>query len=1169
MTNNKKVTIDGSTAVAHIAYAMNEVAAIYPITPSTTMSELCDEWSSKNKKNIFDSKMQVVEMQSEAGAAGVIHGSLAAGALTTTFTSSQGLLLMIPNMYKIAGELLPTVFHVATRTVATHAINIYTDHSDVMACRQTGFAMLASNNVQETMDMALIAQISTLKSNVPFIHFFDGFRTSHEINKISEISYETIKELTPYKDIERFKLNAHNPVHPKLTGSSQNLDIFFQNREANNIYYNNVYSIVEKTMNDLKEKTGRDYKPFEYYGAKDAKQIIVAMCSANDTIAETIDILNKQGHKYGLIKVRLYRPFNAKAFCNTIPNSAKIITVLDRTKEPGSVGEPLYLDVASSIQENKNCSIKTLAGRYGLGGKDFIPDDVISVFENMLKDKPMDHFSVGINDDVTNNSLPTTKKNIESINNIYQLKFFGLGSDGTISANKNSIKIIGENTEKYVQGFFEYDSKKSGGMTVSHLRVSDTPILRPYLIQEADFIAIHNYSFLNKFDILNELKENSKVLLNTPFNEQELGLYLPQNFKKHLLETKSKLYVVAATKVAKESGLGNKINVIMQSCFFKITKIIDHDLALKEMKDSVIRAYGKKGEEIINANMKAIENATNSLKEISVENICAVKSFDFTNDKIINKYYKDFIQPIEQRKGDELKISSFNADGSVPTGTSQYEKRGIGTITPKWLADKCIQCGQCVLVCPHAAIRSGLLTKKQAKDGGDNFVTKPAFGVKDAEFTIKVSPYDCTGCENCARTCPVKALEMVETTNVEIEAAKNFKYFISLKKEIINPFGVKTVKGIQFEKPYFEFSGACAGCGETPYIKAITQLFGPQMYVANATGCSSIYSSSSPSCPYTFNEQGHGPTWANSLFEDNAEFGLGMKLATDVNQIEAQKCLAQLLNLNISKELKIGIETMINANDSKESIILADKLVYLLKNELEAKSEFSDLIKKALNYSDMFSKKTIWIFGGDGWAYDIGFGGLDHVIANGKNVNILVMDTEVYSNTGGQSSKSTPIGAITKFAADGKISRKKNLALIAMTYKDVYIAQVSLGANQAQFLKAISEAESYNGPSLIIAYSPCINHGINMASTQQEEKKAVEAGYWYLFRYDPRKDEPLSIDSQEPIGDFFDFVSGENRYAGFIKKDPEKAKLVFEQSRKHAKESMELIKASAACFAKK
>ena len=1161
--NKKLVSIDGNTAAAYVAYAMSEIAAIYPITPSSTMAEVCDEWAAKDRKNIFGHKLEIREMQSEAGAAGAVHGAATAGALSVTFTASQGLLLMIPNMYKLAGEMLPSVFHVSARALASHALNIFGDHQDVMACRQTGFCMLASNNVQEAMDLGFISHIASLKSSLPFLHFFDGFRTSHEINKVEEIPYDTMREMVPVRELKNFRERGHNPEHPKLTGTAQNGDTYFQNREGCNIHYENVYDIVNETMKEFALKTGRKYQPFEFYGHEDATHIIVMMGSGADTASEVVDYYKNQGKKYGVLKVHLYRPFNCKAFVEKLPKNVNRITVLDRTKEPGALGEPLYLDVVMALNQCGNKNIEVVGGRYGLGGKDFTPSNIISVFENMEHSKPKNHFSVGINDDVNHTSLPEPVNFAGLKDNNYECKFWGLGSDGTVSANKSSIKIIGDFTEKHTQAYFEYDSKKSGGLTTSHLRISDEHIKSPYLLQAVDFIGIHNFTYITKYDTLKGLKQNGSVLINSPYSAEEIGHHLPKSFKDTLVEKQAKVYVIDANKVAFDAGLGNKINVIMQSCFFKITNIIPYEQAEKSMKDSAIKAYGKKGEKVIEANMKAIDAAVSDLREVNVAKMASQKTVDIFKEKKMSDYYKRLCYKVECARGNELKTSDFNADGSVPTATTQYEKRNINQFTPKWMPEKCIQCGQCTLVCPHAAVRSLLLSKEEVANAPETFKTANALGAKDAQFRIQISSMDCSGCGSCAKVCPAKEKALVMVNNSSPESVlntenANWEYSLGLK-QLPNSFNKNTVKGLQFEMPYFEFSGACAGCGETPYIKAITQMFGDRMVIANATGCSSIYGGSSPTVPYCVNKAGHGPTWANSLFEDNAEFGYGMQVALNFRRQRALDHLEYVLTREISANLKQAIEAFLtNKDNALESKKLKRELVLAAKDELKNSPVNSD-VDKIIENEDLYVKKSTWIVGGDGWAYDIGFGGLDHVIASGADVNILVMDTEVYSNTGGQASKATPMGSIAKFAADGKHTRKKDLGAIAMTYKDVYVAQVAMGADQNQFLKALIEAESYKGPSIIIAYAPCINHGIDMSNAQAEMKKAVLAGYWPLYRYDPRTGK-LTIDSADPTASYQDFVKSEARYASLFKKDPETATKLFAAAEAQAKDRLENLK---------
>lgn len=1137
---SEKITIDGNTATARIAYMLSEVAGIYPITPSSTMAELCSKWSFEKKKNLFGLPMTVREMQSEAGASGVVHGSLACGALATTFTSSQGLLLMIPNMYKIAGELLPCVFHVSARAIATHALSIFGDHSDVMAVRQTGFSMLCSSSVQECQDMALASHIASLKSSIPFVHFFDGFRTSHEIQKIDAISEEDVRKIYPYDKLDEFKHRALDPTHPHQQGTAQNPDIFFQNKEASNLKYMNVYSCILDTFKQIESITGRHYEPFEYYGASDAKNIIVIMGSGSDTAIETVKSLCTQGKKIGVIKVRLFRPFNSKAFVEKLPTTVQRIAVLDRTKEQTAPFEPLCEDVISStLYERPN--IKIVGGRYGIGGKEFTPSDVFSVFENLEKDKPINSFTVGINDDLTNLSLE--KKEYVLPFDGKEYKFYGLGSDGTISANKNTIKIIGENTNLYAQGYFEYDSKKSGSLTVSHLRVSSKPIPRPYSIEKADLIAIHNYSFVSRYSITKDLKQNGIVILNTALECEELNKNLPNQFILDILRTNSKLYIIDAQKIAQEVGLGSKINTIMQTAFFKVSNVIDYAIAKEKMKDAIVKTYSGKGDEIIKINLNAIEIAEKSIK------ICEILD-NFTDYKIINteetdEYYQNFINPIESRQGDNLSVSAFNPSGSVPTNTSKFLKRGIASMLPCWNSKNCIQCGMCVMACPHSAIRSKLISNDDAckfdKDIPD------AIGVQNSKFVLQISPLDCTGCGVCASVCPAKnkALNMASASEILEKEKENLKAFNSAQKLKSN-FPTSTPKGLQFEDCYFEFNGACAGCGETPYIHLATTLFGKNMLIANATGCSSIYGGNAPVCPYSKDKNGCGPAWANSLFEDNAEFGLGFALAVKNN-----KEILKNNVLNLKKYIKnpkiVEIFDLWLSNDLNIDNDICKELIVLLEKE-----EKNNDILSILNYKDYFTKKSIWIIGGDGWAYDIGFGGLDHLLASNENVNILVLDSEVYSNTGGQASKSTPKGANAKFTPMGKNSQKKDLAQIAMSYKNAYVASISLGADMAQAIKAFKEAESYNGVSLIIAYSPCVNHGINMSDSNLEMKRAVQSGYWTLFRYNPAKQSPLSIDSPEPTIPYNEFLLGESRYRSILKTNPEQAKQLFAESEKEA-----------------
>ncbi len=1127
----KYINVDGNTATSNIAYYFSEVAAIYPITPSSTMAELADEWSQTGKTNLFDMPVQVEEMQSEAGAAGAVHGSLIAGALTTTFTASQGLLLMIPNMLKIAGELLPAVFHVSARAVATHALSIFGDHSDVMQCRATGFCMLASSSVQQAQDMAVVAHIAALKSSLPFLHFFDGFRTSHEVQKIEAIDESILKELTPFDEIQNFKKRCLNPSHPSQAGTAQNPDVFFQNREACNKYYDKVYYIVCKTMEDLSQKTGRTYHPFDYFGDKNAENVIVVMGSGAETIEEALEHTTN----IGLVNVRLYRPFNIDAFVSTLPKNVKRITVLDRTKESGSPYEPLALDVISALSQ-KNIKAEVLAGRYGLGGKEFDPACVKAIIDNMLSKNPKIHFTVGIEDDVTNLSLPINM-DYELPTCAKQLKFYGLGGDGTVSANKNSIKIIGENTNKYTQGYFEYDSKKSGSLTISHLRISDNPIKSTYTISKADFIAIHNFNFVARYDILKDLKKGGVVLLNTTCSENELDTCLPMNFKKDLKAKNANLYIINAQKIAEEIGLGNKINTIMQSAFFKISNVIDFEQAKQYMKKYAEKTYGKKGEQVVKTNFLAIDKGSENLIRVDLNNLSETtgSSYDKQTD---DRYFREYIEPINRLQGNNLPVSKFSVDGKVPTDTTKFEKRGIASRLPCWQSENCIQCGMCVAVCPHSALKSAILSPANLENKPTSFATANAMGCVGKQFKLQVSPLDCTGCGVCANTCPAKqkAIIMKHTSEILDDEKQNFDYFENLEKEN-SPFDKNSTKGLQFEKSYFEYNYACAGCGETPYIKLASQLFGENMIIANATGCSSIYGGSSPACPYSKNCKGYGPAWANSLFEDNAEFGAGISFAVQSNK----QRLLHLVNLylpNTSGELKELLTEWCQTKQCSNDV--AEKIVSLLQGQPK-----DELQQQIIALSDFLAKKSIWIIGGDGWAYDIGYGGLDQVLNSKQNVNILVLDTEVYSNTGGQSSKSTPRGSFAKFAFGGKQTKKKDLGIIAIAGKNCYVASIGLGANIQQSITAFKEAEEFDGPSLILAYSPCVNHGFNMEQSQQEIKRAVASGYWNLYRYNPTTDQ-FKLDSPKPSMSYEEFLLGETRYSALLKKDQQKAKELFE-----------------------
>lgn len=1148
-TSMRKITVDGNTATALIAYAVSEVASIYPITPSSTMAELCSQWADEGKKNIFNKSMIIKEMQSEAGASGAIHGSLTCGALATTFTASQGLLLMIPNMYKIAGELLPCVFHVSARALATHALSIFGDHSDVMATRATGFAMLASANVQECHDMALASHIASLQTSIPFVHFFDGFRTSHEIQKIEEISYEDIKKIYPYNKLAEFKSRALDPLHPRQQGTAQNPDIFFQNREACNAKYFDVYDQVCQTFKQIESITNRHYEPFEYYGDPNAKNVIVIMGSGSDTAIETALDLVKKGESVGVVKVRLFRPFNYKAFIEKLPKTVKNIAVLDRTKESGAPCEPLCEDVAYAICKS-NLKANVVGGRYGLGSKEFKPNHVFAVFENLKQKNPACNFTVGINDDVTHLSLP--KYNYSLVGDQKEYKFFGLGSDGTISANKNTIKIIGECTDKYVQGYFEYDSKKSGSLTTSHLRISDSKIMRPYSLENADIIAIHNFSFVGRYDLTDSLNKNGIVILNTSLSHSELRAFLPEKFVNDIKNSNAKLYTIDAQKIAQSVGLGNKINVIMQTAFFRLSNIIDYSLAKQKMQDAIYKTYGKKGDDVVSKNLSAIDLAENALV------LCDVSKLE-TKSKMLTKgttdeYYNNFIKPIESLRGNDLPVSSFNQSGYVPTDTAKFLKRGIASHLPCWSKENCIQCGMCVVACPHSVIKSKLINNEDLINAPVSFDFANAFGVEDKKFKLQISPLDCTGCGVCAKVCPArkKALEMVEAEQILNNERKNYEYFKVLP-DTTSPFSTSVPKGLQFKKSYFEFSGACAGCGETPYIKLASTLFGKDMIIANATGCSSIYGGNSPVCPYSKDSDGNGPAWANSLFEDNAEFGLGMCLAVENNIEMLKQTVCAYIDCCINMQICEYLQKWLNGGfvlEHEEAQIL----LQLLKQEKASSQHEQMLINDILMYSDYFTKKSIWIIGGDGWAYDIGFGGLDHLLSSNHNVNILVLDSEVYSNTGGQASKSTQKGATAKFASHGKQTKKKNLAQMAMSYKTAYVAQVSLGADMTQAIKAFKEAESYNGVSLIIAYAPCVNHGFDMSNSNLEMKKAVLCGYWNLFRFNPLNEKPLQLDSDEPTESYKDFLLGESRYKALYKSNPQMADELFAQSERDAKE---------------
>ena len=1166
----KMKTMDGNSAVAHVSYAFTDVAAIYPITPSSVMADLTDKFSAQGAKNLFGRQVQVTEMQSEGGASGAVHGSLAAGALTTTYTASQGLLLMIPNMYKMAGELLPGVIHVSARALTSHALSIFGDHSDIYACRQTGYAMLCSNNPQECMDLAAVAHLAAIEGRVPFLHFFDGFRTSHEIQKIEEWDYADLADMLNWDAVEAFRRRALNPEHPVTRGTAQNDDIFFQAREACNKYYDAVPEVVVKYMDKVNAKIGTDYKPFNYYGAEDAEHVIVAMGSVCDCTEEVVDYLNAAGEKVGLLKVHLYRPFVADYMLRELPKTVKTISVLDRTKEPGSIGEPLYLDVLAAINGSDFAGVKVYTGRYGLGSKDTTPGDIIAVYRNAESETPKRRFTIGIVDDVTNLSLPIVENPDTTPKGTHSCKFWGLGADGTVGANKNSIKIIGDNTDMYAQGYFAYDSKKSGGLTVSHLRFGKTPIKSTYYISKADFVACHNPSYVDKYDIVDDLKEGGSFLLNCPWDTEELSERLPGKMKKILAERHINFYTIDGIKIGKEIGLGGRINTVLQSAFFKIADIIPADKAKELMKAAAKKSYMKKGQAIVDMNYAAIDRGMEDLKKVEIPADWANAVDNSVADKAegngaLVEYVNEILKPVNAYKGNKLPVSTFmdHVDGTAPNGSAAYEKRGIAVDVPEWNPENCIQCNRCAIVCPHAVIRPVAMTADELAKAPEGTKSLPMMGLKDLNFVMTVSTLDCTGCGACAQVCPgkkgAKALTMQSIDSQRPKQAV-FDYALTLedKPEVHEKFKFTTVKGSQFKQPLLEFSGACAGCGETPYAKLITQLFGDRMFIANATGCSSIWGASAPATPYTKNKKGYGPAWQNSLFEDNAEFGLGMALGQKAIRNRLIEYVEGIQKDTDSADLKTACQNYLDTvTDSTSSRPATDALIAELEKNTED-AKVGELVKKTLVDKDELAKKSMWIFGGDGWAYDIGFGGLDHVIASGENVNILVFDTEVYSNTGGQASKATPVGSVAQFAAAGKAVKKKDLAAIAMSYGYVYVAQCAMGADNNQVLKAMVEAESYNGPSLVICYAPCINHGIKggMGIAQLEEKKAVEAGYWNIFRYDPRlADEgknPFMLDGKAPSASYRDFIMGEVRYNSLTRSFPERAEKLFEKAEKVA-----------------
>ena len=1161
MAEKKFITCDGNYAAAHVAYMFSEVAAIYPITPSSTMAELVDEWAAQGRRNIFGETVKVVEMQSEAGAAGAVHGSLQSGALTSTFTASQGLLLMIPNMYKISGELLPGVFHVSARALAAQSLSIFGDHQDVMATRQTGFAMLATSSVQEVMDLAGVAHLVALKARVPFLHFFDGFRTSHEIQKIELIDEASLTALLDRDALKAFRARALNPEHPVTRGTAQNPDIYFQTREAANKFYDAVPDMVADTMREISKITGRDYKPFVYYGHPEAEHIVVAMGSVTETVKETIDYLSKQGRKVGLVTVHLYRPFSEKYFFDVLPASVKRVCVLDRTKEPGAEGEPLYLDVKSMFY-GKKLQPMIVGGRYGLSSKDTTPAQILAVFENLAAEAPKEHFTVGITDDVTNLSLPVGEEISLAKPGTFEALFFGLGADGTVGANKNSIKIIGGSTNKYCQAYFSYDSKKSGGYTSSHLRFGDLPITSPYLVTTPDFVACHVPSYVDKYDVLKGLKPGGSFLLNSVHDPETTCATLPDHMKAYLAKNRINFYVINATKIAAELGLGSRTNTIMQSAFFKIANVIPFEKAVEEMKHAILKSYGKKGEDIVNMNYAAVDAGGSAVVKVEVPAEWAAiedKGFEHVSNASYPEFVRRIVEPINGLKGDRLPVSAFDGreDGTWDNGTAAYEKRGIAVNVPEWQIANCIQCNQCAYVCPHAVIRPFLATEEEAAASGVEW--KQGLGeTKEYKFRIQISPLDCTGCGNCVDVCPAKQKALVmRPLEEQLPQQKNWDYITGNigYKQVVDK--TKSVKNLQFAQPLFEFSGACAGCGETPYIKAITQLFGDKMMVANATGCTSIYSGSAPSTPYCTNEKGQGPAWANSLFEDNAEFGLGMHIGIEKLRDRIQETMEAAIAScdKCSEELKgVMREWIGNRGSSARSAEVTARLLPMLE------ACGCDYCRKILEHKDWLVKKSQWIIGGDGWGYDIGYGGVDHVLASGQDVNILVIDTEVYSNTGGQSSKATPVGAVAKFASSGKRIRKKDLGAMAMTYGYVYVAQVSIGASQQQLFNVLKEAEAYPGPSLVIAYAPCINHGIKggMTRTQTVGKEAVACGYWHLWHYNPQLEEqgknPFVMDSKEPDwSKFRDFLMKEVRYTSLKKSFPAEAEELFAAAEENAK----------------
>ena len=1175
MSKEKKmVCIDGNAAAAHVAYAFSEVAAIYPITPSSPMGENAEAWAAADRRNMWGKKLDIIEMQSEAGAAGAVHGSLVAGALTTTFTASQGLLLMVPNMFKIAGEMLPTVFHVSARSLAAQSLSIFGDHADVMACRGTGFAMTVAANVQETMDMALVAHLATLKSQVPFLAFFDGFRTSHEIQKVEEISYEDMYKLVEEKYIERFRQRAQRPEDPKIKVASQNEDVYFQGRETVNPYYEKVPEIVQEYMDKVSKLTGRPLHLFDYFGDKDATDVVVVMGSAVDTFKWVVKALNEKGKKVGVLAIHLYRPFDIKTFTSVLPKTTKRIAVLDRTKEPGSLGEPLYQDVITALNACQRNDIKVIGGRYGLSSKDFPPSHALAVFDFLASKNAHHDFTVGINDDVTNKSIPITK-NIDVVpKDVVSCMFWGLGSDGTVGANKNSIKIIGDSTPKHVQAYFAYDSKKSGGITTSHLRFGDSSLNMPWLIDSADFVACHNAAYIGRYDMLTPLKKGGVFLLNSTVPASEVFYHLTKEEQQQIIDKKIKFYTLDALKISEEVGLGSKINTVMQAAFFKISGILPEKEAIELIKKYAKKTFARKGDEVVQKNFNAIDRAGSALEKVAIPKAVDPKKCYVPKpliDKSAKGFAKDIMLPIMHLKGNDIPVSKMSFDGTLPSATAKLEKRGVAPFVPEWDSSKCIQCGICAQSCPHAAIRTKQIAPSDLEGAPASFNTikSNTKNDRDLQFRVQVYAEDCQGCSVCVESCPAKekALKMITIDESRSKGENaNEAFFEKCPENVLDGAPVTTIKGLQFKQPLFEFSGACAGCGETPYIKLVSQICGERAIIANATGCSSIYSGTFPSIPYCKRPDGRGPAWGNSLFEDNAEYGLGIRLAVDSNRKLLRSKIDELLALGTDENLKKAFEKNIELwEDSTEASIDAQKETQkILETVLKAENdkEKKALLKKIDELKDYLSEKTVWIIGGDGWAYDIGYGGVDHVVASKKNVNILVLDTEVYSNTGGQASKSTPIAAVAKFATNGKVVGKKNLGIMCMTYGHAYVASISLGANRMQAQKALQEAVDYNGPSIVFCYAPCINHGINMSKSQVEMKRAVDAGYWPLYRFDPRKNEGEKFmwETKEPTESFRDFILSETRYNSLKKTNPEHADQLYAQAEADAKRRMELHK---------